>query len=167
MDTENTSREETTENSSEKDTQAIATPGNEEVTPTSENKTDDQPSFNKESLLADLHKERSVRKELKSKVEELESKLQDSATLQANLDSVQAKYDRLESFLLAFGGNIGKALDSRSFTKDLFESDKPVEELVAEWNKANPSKTSSALGSSSAEGGSTLSLSDLIRAASH
>lgn len=69
---------------------------------------------------------------------------------QESVDALQTRYDRLEAFVLAVG--LGKALDSRTFTKDLFETDKDIAALVKDWNKANPSATSQAL-SSTAGGG--------------
>ncbi|AUX82592.1 scaffolding protein [Microbacterium phage Oats] len=66
------------------------------------------------------------------------------------LDTLQTRYDRLEAFLLEAGGPISKALDSRTFTRDLFETDKDVADLVKDWHKANPSATSSALSTAAA-----------------
>lgn len=82
------------------------------------------------------------------KATQLETDLQARPTQEA-LDTLQARYDRLEAFTQAVG--LGKALDSRTFTKDLFETDKDIATLVKDWNKANPSATSQAL--SSAAGG--------------
>lgn len=64
------------------------------------------------------------------------------------LQTLQTRYDRLEAFTQAVG--LGKALDSRTFTKDLFETDKDIATLVKDWNKAHPSATSDALGSAAA-----------------
>lgn len=69
---------------------------------------------------------------------------------QEAVDTLQTRYDRLEAFLVAAGGPIGKALDSRTFTRDLFETDKDIDDLVRDWHKANPSATSQALGSGGA-----------------
>lgn len=121
--------------------------------------------FNKRALLSDLHKVRSERKSLRSQVEELQAQVSDKEQITEMRDTLQARYDRLESFLLAFGGDISAALDSRSFTKDLFESDKDVAELVDQWHKAHPSHTSSALGANSSGGNDLPSLNDLLRAA--
>lgn len=74
----------------------------------------------------------------------------DKRPTQEALDTLQTRYDRLEAFLQAAGGPLGKALDSRSFTRDLFESDKDIADLVKEWHRANPSATSTALGSKAA-----------------
>ena len=79
-------------------------------------------------------------------------------------DTLQSRYDRLEQFLLASGGALSKALDSRSFTKDLFESDKDISELVENWHKSNPSATGSALSGNSQDANSP-SFNDLLRAA--
>lgn len=72
----------------------------------------------------------------------------DKRPTQEALDTLQTRYDRLEAFAQAVG--IGKALDSRTFTRDLFETDKDIADLVKEWNRANPSATSTALGSKAA-----------------
>lgn len=99
------------------------------------------------------------------KVAELETELASRPTQEA-LDTLQARYDRLEAFLQAAGGDISKALDSRSFTRDLFESDKDIATLVKDWNKAHPSTTSTALGAAAAQQqGSKPSQNDLLRAA--
>jgi len=83
---------------------------------------------------------------------------------QEALDTLQNRYDRLEEFAQAVG--IGKALDSRTFTRDLFETDKNIADLVKEWNRANPSATSTALGSkSAAPADKKPDPNDLIRAA--
>lgn len=77
----------------------------------------------------------------------------DARPTQEALDTLQTRYDRLEAFATAVG--LGKALDSRTFTRDLFESDKDVAELVKDWNKEHPTATSTALGgttTTSAEG---------------
>ena len=76
------------------------------------------------------------------------TKLQDELgkrPTQEAMDTLQTRYERLEAFAQAVG--LGRALDSRTFTRDLFESDKDVATLVKEWNKANPTATSAALGS--------------------
>lgn len=99
------------------------------------------------------------------KVTDLEKQLGERPTTEA-LETLQTRYDRLESFLQSVGGPISKALDSRTFTRDLFESDKDVKDLVKEFNKANPSATSTALGSSGARpSGTTVEVNDLLRAA--
>lgn len=82
-----------------------------------------------------------------SKVAELETKVQELTTKAESAESVQLKYDRLESFLTKVGGPLSKALDSRSFTTALFESDEDIDELVSKWHRDNPSATSSALNS--------------------
>lgn len=84
-----------------------------------------------------------------AKVSELEEELGKRPTSEA-IETLQTRYDRLEGFLQAVGGPLGKALDSRSFTRDLFETDKDIADLVKSWNQANPSATSTALGSASA-----------------
>jgi hypothetical protein len=100
-----------------------------------------------------------------AKVAQLEEELGKRPTSEA-VETLQTRYDRLESFLQSVGGPISKALDSRTFTRDLFESDKDVKDLVKDFNKANPSATSTALGSSGARpSGATVEVNDLLRAA--
>lgn len=84
-----------------------------------------------------------------AKVTKLEEELGKRPTPEV-LETLQTRYDRLEGFLQAVGGPLGKALDSRTFTRDLFETDKDIADLVKEWNRANPSATSTALGSAAA-----------------
>ncbi|QDP44058.1 scaffolding protein [Microbacterium phage McGalleon] len=100
------------------------------------------------------------------KVTQLEAALNERPTKEA-FEGLQTRYDRLEAFLLAAGGPISKALDSRTFTKDLFESDKDVASLVSEWHKNNPSATAAALGGGGTEGAGKPKHdpNDLIRAA--
>lgn len=125
----------------------------------------EEPTFNKEGLLADLHKERSMRKQLRDKCAALETKLSSLTEVETTLQTTQHRYDRLEQFLLQCGGEVSKILDSRTFTQKLFESDTSVEDLVSEWKKHNPTKTSSALGGSgSAEAKPTFN--EILRAAS-
>lgn len=179
MDTENTEHrddaaENVPENGSqpEKKTTPSTTPeqsnGEQTVQHNSNDKQDnpnqDKPDFNKESLLADLHKERSARKSLKSEVEKLTERVADYDKVVSDRDALQSKYDRLEEFLLQAGGNLAKVLDSRSFTKELFESDADIQELVDKWHKNNPSAVGSAL-SGSSQDNSQPTLNDLLRAA--
>lgn len=124
----------------------------------------DEVDHNKQALLADLHKERSKRQSLKAEVEKLTADVADYKEVKTELESYKSRYDRLEQFLLAAGGNVSKALDSRSFTKDLFESDKDIAELVESWNKSNPSAISGAL-SGSGQDENQPTLNDLLRAA--
>lgn len=79
------------------------------------------------------------------KATKLEEDLGKRPTTEA-METLQTRYDRLEAFLVAAGGPLGKALDSRTFTKDLFESDKDIDALVKQWHRDNPSATSQALG---------------------
>lgn len=100
-----------------------------------------------------------------AKISQLEDELKARPSQEA-VDTLQTRYDRLEAFLVEAGGPISKALDSRTFTRDLFESDKDISELVKDWHKANPSATSTALGSSAAAPvGKGPSINDLLRAA--
>lgn len=85
---------------------------------------------------------------------------------QEALDTLQTRYDRLEAFLQSAGGPLGKALDSRTFTRELFETDKDIATIVKDWNKANPSATSQALGAAAAAPASSkVDPNALIRAA--
>lgn len=96
---------------------------------------------------------------------QLEEELGKRPTTEA-LETLQTRYDRLEAFLVAAGGPLGKALDSRTFTRDLFETDKDIESLVKDWHKANPTATSQALGSGAASPASSKpNPNDLLRAA--
>lgn len=101
-----------------------------------------------------------------TKVTQLEEELNKRPTTEA-LETLQTRYDRLESFLQAAGGPLARALDSRTFTRDLFETDKDIATLVKEWHKANPNATSTALGSGAAapDDKSKPSMNDLLRSA--
>jgi hypothetical protein len=100
-----------------------------------------------------------------AKATELEEELAKRPTQEA-VETLQTRFDRLSEFLEAVPGPLGRALDSRTFTKDLFETDKDIASLVKDFLKKNPSVTSQALG-----GGTTQQTSDkpdpnaLLRAA--
>lgn len=100
-----------------------------------------------------------------TKVQELETQVTELTAKATSAESVQAKYDRLESFLTSLGGPISKALDSKSFSVALFESDTDVKDLVAQWHKDNPSATSAALASGPGKESTSKNMSDLLRAA--
>ena len=110
-----------------------------------EDKSEQDPS--KKALLDDLYGERKNRKALQAQVDQLKSELSQASSAIEQRDAVQRRYDRLEKFLSKIGGPLGKALDSKSFTTALFETDGDIGELVKSWNKDNPSPTSVALGS--------------------
>lgn len=113
--------------------------------------------------IADLKRELAEARTHSGQASKLEQELAERPTKDA-LDTLQTRYDRLEAFAQAVG--LGKALDSRSFTKDLFESDKDVDTLVKEWRKANPTATSTALGSAaSAPAEGKVDPNQLLRAA--
>lgn len=132
----------------------------------SQNQSQDKTDPGKASLLADLHKERSERKTAQGRITELEQQVSELQPTKDTLDAVQTRYDRLESFLSAVGGPLSRALDSRSFTHDLFESDKDIDQLVQDWHRNNPSATSAALGSGPSEtSGGKPGINDLLRAA--
>lgn len=100
-----------------------------------------------------------------AKATQLEEELGKRPTPEA-LETLQTRYDRLEAFLVAAGGPIGKALDSRTFTRDLFETDKDIDTLVKDWHKANPTATSQALASAAGEpAGGKATQNELLRAA--
>lgn len=100
-----------------------------------------------------------------AKATQLEEELGKRPTSEA-LETLQTRYDRLEGFLLAAGGPLAKALDSRTFSKDLFETDKDIATLVTEFNRANPSATSTALGSgAAAPAAGKMNPNDLLRIA--
>lgn len=81
------------------------------------------------------------------------------------LTALQGKYTRLEEFLTKLGGPLSRALDSKSFTTSLFETDTDVAELVTKWHQDNPSATRTALGGTSAEPGKGSDINALLRAA--
>lgn len=80
-------------------------------------------------------------------VEKLQATTAELTTTKETLEGVQKRYDRLEEFLSKVGGPLGKALDSKSFTAKLFETDDDIGELVKNWFQDNPTKTSVALSS--------------------
>lgn len=117
---------------------------------------------------AKLAKANSELQELRAKsaqVTKLEEDLGKRPTTEA-METLQTRYDRLEEFITSLPGPVGKALDSRSFTRDLFESDKSIADILSDWNKANPTATSAALGKQSAEPGKKgPSMNEILRAA--
>ena len=125
-----------------------------------------KPDPAKQALQADLHKERKQRQKAESELGTLTSKVTELTAKAETVDAIQARYDRLEEFLQAAGGPLGKALDSKSFTSALFESDKKIEDIVKQWHKDNPSATSQALGAgSAAPAGGKVDPNQLLRAA--
>lgn len=100
-----------------------------------------------------------------AKATQLEQDLNKRPTPEA-LETLQTRYDRLEAFLQQAGGPLARALDSRTFTKALFESDEDIKDLVKEWNRANPTATSSALGAAPGQpAAKPTNMNELIRAA--
>lgn len=124
-----------------------------------------QPDPAKQSLLADLNRERTNRKAAQARVTELEAQVTDLTPVKETLDAVQHRYNRLEEFLTVSG--LGAILDSKSFSAALFESDKNIDEIVTEWHRANPSATSKALRTTTVAngGGQKHDPNDLIRIA--
>lgn len=104
-------------------------------------------------------------REAGSKTTELENKISGLQEKADAAEGIQNRLDRLEEFLTAVGGPMSRALDSRSFTQALFESDKDIKDIVSDWNKDNPSATSQALGSSGTASKSKTDFNDLLRAA--
>ena len=98
-------------------------------------------------------------------VTKLEDELNARPTQEA-LDTLQTRYDRLEAFLQAEGGSLGKALDSRTFTRELFETDTDIADIVKNWHKSNPTATNTALGSGPASPADKApNVNDLLRSA--
>lgn len=138
----------------------------EKVEPKPDADKQEDKAFNKEALLADLHKERDRRKTLQAQVEQLTAKTSSLNAQSEELAAVQRKYDRLEQFLLGVGGPLSKALDSKTFSTKLFETDDPIEDIVTAWQAANPSTASKALSSSAAPADQKKSdIGDLLRQA--
>ena len=156
-DNQNTETEPTTEPTTEPQTSE----SEEGATP----KAEPTPDPAKLSLQADLHKERKQRQAEQAKVTELTAKVDELTTKASEATALQTKYDRLEAFLQAAGGPLASALDSRSLTHKLFETDTDVSEIATEWSKAHPSTTSVALGSGSATNEGKVSMNDLLRSA--
>lgn len=162
---QDTQQQETTDDTSGNGTQQQA----EQVVSKDAKLPDDHPVV--KQLAADKAKLAKANTELaelrasSKKATELQTAL-DARPTQEALDTLQTRYDRLEEFLQAAGGPLSKALDSRTFTRDLFESDKDIAEIVKDWQKANPTATSQALGSgSAAPAGTKSNMNDLLRAA--
>lgn len=87
--------------------------------------------------------------ELEAKVTELETAAA-AAVKTEDHTALKARYDRLEEFLSEVGGPLSRALDSRSFSQSLFETDTPVKDIVTKFLKDNPSAVTAALGNTSA-----------------
>lgn len=120
----------------------------------------------KAALLADLHKARTDSKAYRARVTELETQLAELAPVKETLDAVQTRANRLEAVLQAVGGDLGRAMDSKSFTTALFETDRDVTEILREWYAANPTATSVALGAGPAAPANTKpDMNDLLRKA--
>ena len=138
----------------------------EQATDENQQQDDTQRSPQHEALLKDLVKERKSRKALQAKLAELESNQSDLTKQAEALTALQTKYDRLEAFLTAMGGEISELLDSRKFSTALFDSDTKIESLVADWRKAHPTIATRALSASSSSGDKDEpSMNDLLRAA--
>jgi len=138
----------------------------EQATDGNQQQDDNQRSPQHEALLKDLVKERKSRQALQAKLAELESSQSDLAKQAEALTALQTKYDRLEAFLTAMGGEVSELLDSRKFSAALFESDTKIESLVEDWRKAHPSTVAKALGAGTAgTEDNKPSMNDMLRAA--
>lgn len=118
------------------------------------------------TLRADLNKKATELVTTSQERDALKTEVEKLRPVQETLDAVQSRYDRLEAFLTQAGGPLARALDSRTFTQALFESDKDIADIVKEWHRANPTATTTAL--SSAAGGDRqgkLSPNELLRIA--
>lgn len=97
------------------------------------------------------------------KASQLEEDLGKRPTTEA-MTALQTKYERLEAFAQATG--LGKALDSRTFTRRLFETDDKIADIVKDFNKENPSATQQALGGgAAAPAGDKADMNTLLRKA--
>lgn len=150
QDTQDQQQQATSETEGNGEAQQVSTPEKPIVLP------DDHPlvktlAANKTKLSTQASELAELRSK-SAKVTQLEADLNARPSQEA-LDTLQVRYDRLEGFLQAIGGPVAQALDSRSFTTALFESDKDIADIVKDWQRANPSATSKALGSAPAEPG--------------
>jgi hypothetical protein len=158
----------TTEQPIDSATEATETEPQETEQATDENQQhdDNQRSPQHEALLKDLVKERKSRQALRAKLAELESSQSDIAKQAEALTALQTKYDRLEAFLAAMGGEVSELLDSRKFSAALFDSDTKIESLVEDWRKAHPSAAIKALRAGTARTEDDKpSMNDMLRAA--
>lgn len=123
-------------------------------------------------LVAAYNRQKQANAELRSKaaeadqVPELKQKLTAAESNAAKLEPLQKQYSRLEAFLTALGGPVAQILDSRTFSSRLFESEDKIEDIIKDFNRANPSATSAALSSTSTpQGKAKINPNDLLRAA--
>ena len=133
-----------------------------------EEKSEPEPTpvdHNKKALLADLYKERTARKELQSQLSDVTKQLEELTGASEELEALTKKYQRLEQFILGSNTDIGKALDSRTLTQRLFESDDEIDSILQDWHKDNPTTTSRALTGSNDSSPSAPSVGDLLRVA--
>ncbi|QKN87708.1 scaffolding protein [Microbacterium phage Ixel] len=128
-------------------------------------KPDDKKDPAKQALLADLAKERKSLKTANARVTELEAQVNDLTPKAETAEALQTRLERLEGFLSSLGGPLARALDSRSFSHKLFETDDDIDEIVKAWKRDNPTATSAALGASPAEPKSKIDPNALLRAA--
>lgn len=136
----------------------------DQATDTSPKTEDDDPG--KRALLADLKGERTKRQALSAEVETLKAQLAETSASKGELEKLQSRYSRLEEFITSLGGPLSAALDSKSFTASLFETDTDIDKLVSDWHKKHPSATSTALSSSAAAPSAAKpTMNDLLRSA--
>lgn len=152
------------------DNDKVEEPGSQTPDPNSPSESSEDkskaPAADKDTVLPDEHPLMVKHAEIKGKLAkansdlaearaqakrttELEGELEKRPTTEV-VETLQTRYDRLEGFLQAVGGPLSKALDSRSFTRELFETDKDVKDIVKDYMKANPTATSQALGGKAA-----------------
>jgi riboflavin biosynthesis pyrimidine reductase len=99
------------------------------------------------------------------KASQLETDLAARPT-QESFDALTTRNERLEAFLQAIGGPISKALDSKTFTTQLFETDSDIKTIVKEFLANNPTATQAALGAgAAAPAGGKIDPNALLRAA--
>lgn len=147
-----------TVNDSAEETSGQEVDTNQETPPvTSEPEATDppEPAADSDTQLPDNHplvktlaaqkEELKTLRQAGQKVTELETQVTELTSKATSAEEVQARYDRLETFLTQIGGPLSRALDSKSFTTALFETDTDIAELVTKWHKDNPSATSQAL----------------------
>lgn len=145
--------------------------GVEEGTTSDDLKEDPKPkpkrSASHQALLKDLYDERSKHRELRDKVATLTESLEEFESTKTELEDLKFRYSRLEEFLLESGGVLSSILDSKTYSKRLFDPETSLPDLVKEWQKNHPSPTSQALSqdSSSRSRSEENSLSDLLRSA--
>ena len=120
----------------------------------------------KRILLADLHRERTRRKEIQQQMTTLQAQLDAQGDLSKELEAYKRKLSRMESLMAATGSDIRGILDSRSASQRLWETDDDVRDIIKDWYQANPASVSRALNAgSSGDSGTKVTINDLLHAA--